>query len=64
MLLEALSTGIIPAVLLVSALILVLKIREINRNFDERVLASMKRSLEKEILERKLREPLKDELKK
>ena len=64
MLLEALSTGIIPAVLLVSALILVLKIREINRNFDERVLASMKRSLEKEILERKLREPFKGELKK
>ena len=64
MLLEALSTGIIPAVLLVSALILVLKIREINRNLDERVLASMKPSLEKEILERKLREPFKGELKK
>lgn len=64
MLLEALSTGIIPAVLLVSALILVLKIREINRNFDDRVHARMKRNLEKEILERKLREPFKGELKK
>ena len=54
MLLETLSSGIVPAVLLVSVLILVLKIVELNRNNNDRVIKRMNNRVANEILNRKL----------
>ena len=53
-LLEALSSGIVPAVLLVSVLILVLKIMELSRNNNDRVIKRMNNRVANEILNRKL----------
>ena len=56
MLLETLSSGIVPAVLLVSVLILVLKIVELSRNNNDRVIKRMNNQVANEILNRKLAE--------
>lgn len=53
-LLETLSSGIVPAVLLVSVLILVLKIMELSRNNNDRVIKRMNNRVANEILNRKL----------
>ena len=55
-LLETLSSGIVPAVLLVSVLILVLKIVELSRNNNDRVIKRMNNRVANEILNRKLAE--------
>jgi hypothetical protein len=54
MFLEMLSSGIVPAALLVSVLILVLKIREMHHSYDDRVIKNMSKKIANELLNRKL----------